>query len=182
LQGRTVLPFLDTRAVMLQIRTEIPSDRAAIAAVHGEAFGRDDEPRLVDRLRAAGQTRLSLVAEQDGTIVGHVLFSQMAIETDSQHLPALALAPVAVLPAWQRRGIGARLIERGVAECRALGHSIVIVLGNPRYYRRFGFSAQRARPLESPYAGDAFMALELVEGALDGVSGRAVYPPAFAEL
>jgi putative acetyltransferase len=168
--------------MQLKIREETTSDLTAIAEVHRLAFGRDDEARLVDRLRAKGQARLSLVADSEGAIVGHVLFSQMTILTEDRSLPALALAPVAVLPAHQRRGIGSRLIEQGLADCRQQGHAIVIVLGDPNYYQRFGFSAELARRLASPYAGNSFMAIELMGGALANVTGKAVYPPAFAEL
>jgi putative acetyltransferase len=163
----------------IPIRSERDSDWEPIRVVHRLAFGRDDESRLVDALRDGGYTRVSLVAEIDGQVVGHVLFSELSIITAAGPLGALALAPLAVLPAWQRRGVGSELMRRGLDECRLQGHEIVIVQGHPAYYPRFGFSAELARPLESPYAGDAFMALELVAGALAGITGKVVYAPPF---
>ena len=99
-------------------------------------------------------------------------------------LPALALAPMAVLPEWQRQGIGSMLVRAGLDLCREAGHEIVIVLGHPEFYPRFGFSADLARPLTSPYssAGDAWMALELVPGALRRVAGEVRYPLPFSTL
>lgn len=170
----------DSAARALTIRAETPADFDAIRRVNRLAFGGDLEARLVDALRDGGWLRLSLVAERDSEIVGHILFSELPIETRQGTVPALSLAPVAVLPEHQNQGIGSELIRRALDRCRTAGHRIVIVLGPPAYYPRFGFSAELARPLESPYAGDAFMALELVPGALRGVAGCVVYPPPFA--
>jgi putative acetyltransferase len=115
-----------------------------------------------------------------GRVVGHILFSRVSIVTDSGTVDALSLAPMAVMPGDQRQGIGTRLVESGLDACRELGHRIVIVLGHPEFYRRFGFSADLARNLESPFGGgEAWMALELVPGALAGISGRVEYPAPF---
>lgn len=92
---------------------------------------------------------------------------------------AAALAPLAVLPEYQRRGLGAELIARGLDLLRENGERIVLVLGHPEYYPRFGFSAENARNLESPFPPEAYMALELIPGALDGVRGKVKYPRAF---
>jgi putative acetyltransferase len=164
------------------IREESTADFAAISHVNRLAFGGDDEARLVDRLRAEGFARISLVAEHDTHVVGHLLFSDLAIVTASGSLDALALAPMAVLPDYQSRGIGSALVRRGLELCRSRGHAIVIVLGHRDYYPRFGFSPELAQPLESPYAGASFMALELTPGALTGVAGRVEYPPPFSEV
>ena len=169
------------------IRPETPADAAGIYAANQQAFrGRDAEPRLVNAIRDSEHfvPDLSLVAEADGQIIGHVLFSRIHIETENGQVPALALAPAAVLPAFQGQGIGSALIRRGLKESKRLGHSIVIVLGHPTYYPRFGFSAALAKSLECPFGncGDAWMALELVPGALDGIRGRVVYPPAFNDV
>lgn len=163
------------------IRPESAADLDAIRQVNRLAFGQEGEGRLVDALRAGGYARVSLVAEQDGRIVGHILFSDLAIVTENGTIPALALAPMAVLPEFQRQGIGTELVRRGLDACRERRHGIVIVLGHPEYYPRFGFSPMRARPLQSPFSdsGEAWMALELAPGALDGVSGRVEYPPPF---
>jgi putative acetyltransferase len=166
----------------LETRLEREGDQDAISSVVRLAFGREDEARLVDRLRDGGWSRVSLIAEQDGQVVGHVLFSDLRIVSDAGTTASLALAPMAVLPDFQSSGIGTRLIEDALRLCRQQGHAIVIVLGHQHYYPRFGFSADLAKPLESPYAGDSFMALELVPGALAGVRGRVEYPPPFSEF
>jgi putative acetyltransferase len=166
----------------LNIRTETADDCDAIRRVNREAFGGEDEARLVDALRAGGHVRLSLVAELDGQVVGHVLFSELAIVNETRSVPALALAPMAVLPAHQNQRIGAALIRAGLEMCRERGHHIVIVLGHKGYYPRFGFSAKLALPLESIYAGESLMALELTPDALRGVMGRVVYAPPFNGL
>jgi putative acetyltransferase len=167
----------------LLIRTEKPEDREAIQRVNRLAFRRDDEARLVDALRDEGHVRLSLVAELGGVVVGQILFSDLPIVGEKATVSAVALAPVAVVPTYQRQRIGSELIRRGLDLCRDEGHRIVVVLGHPDFYRGFGFSAEIARPLDSPFAGNpAFMALELVAGALDGVRGRVEYPPPFQAL
>jgi putative acetyltransferase len=144
-------------------------------AVIEAAFGRPDEADLVEALHLEGVVLLSQVAEEDGQIVGHVLFSRMWIES----IEAVALAPVAVLPEYQRRGIAAQLIRSGLNRLREQGERIVIVLGHPHYYERFGFSVEKARALVSPFPPEAFMALELTPGALEGVRGKVRYPAAF---
>ncbi|MBM4069693.1 MAG: N-acetyltransferase [Planctomycetes bacterium] len=166
----------------LTIRPETVADFAAIGEVNQLAFGRDDEARLVDALRAGAFTRLSLVAEFAGQIVGHIFFSDLPIVGVDKTVAALALAPIAVLPEFQKRGIGSELVRTGLDRCRADGQRIVMVLGDPHFYSRFGFSAAMTARLQSIYAGEAFMALELTPGALDGVAGRVEYPPPFSEL
>ena len=163
----------------MTIRSEAPTDHDAIRSVHEAAFGRDAEARLVDDLRAGGYARLSLVAEGDGRVVGHILFSSLSIETALGTVEALALAPLAVHPGSQGRGTGSALITEGQRRCVEEGHRIVIVLGHPEYYPRFGFSAELARRLRAPFSGPAFMALELVPQALSAVEGEVRYPPPF---
>jgi putative acetyltransferase len=164
---------------MLLIREEDPGDYDAIRKLNQMAFQGDQESQLVDDLRRDRAVILSLVAVEGGNIVGHILFSALTIETESAVLPALALAPMAVCPERQRQGIGSALVRRGLAVCREQGHRIVVVLGHPDYYPRFGFSTELAQNLRGPYSGDAWMALELVSGALDGVKGTVRYPKAF---
>lgn len=161
------------------IRTEKPADRDGVAHVHREAFRQDDEARLVDALRDGGYARLSLVADADPGIVGHILFSDLPIVAATGTVGALSLAPVAVLPSSQLHGIGSALIRQGLDACREQGHRIVVVLGHAAYYPRFGFSPELARPLRSPFTGEHWMALELVPGALKGVTGDVRYPPPF---
>ncbi len=167
----------------LEIRLEKPQDRAAVFEVVRRAFGRSDEAVLVDRLRDGGWVRLSLVAEDPvGQLVGHLLFSELKIVGPAGTTTALALAPMAVVPERQSQGIGGRLVRHGLDLCRQAGHSIVLVVGHPHYYPRFGFSAELARGLDSPYAGEAFMALELVAESLQHVRGRVCYPPPFSQV
>ena len=164
------------------IRPETAADHAAVREVNRLAFDGEIESRLVDALREDGYARLSLVAEVDGRVVGHILFSTLPIATPQGEVEALALAPMAVIPSHQRRGIGSMLVREGLRSCSAAGHRIVVVLGHPDYYPRFGFSAKMAERLSSPYSGPAFMAAELVPSVLRGVTGEVVYPPPFGEL
>ena len=170
---------------MVTIRPEKTEDYASVFEVNRLAFSREDEARLVETLRRADDfiPELSLVAAKDGQIVGHILFSPITIQTEGEYAPALSLAPVAVRPEFQRRGIGSALVRRGLDECLRLGHGIVILIGHPEYYPRFGFSPARAKGLETTYpvSDEAFMALELVPGALEGIEGAVIYPPAFDE-
>ena len=161
------------------IRLETAGDRPAIRQVNEAAFGTGEEADLVDALRADGIVLVSAVAEIDEQIVGHVLFSRMTVETSTGAVSAAALAPMAVTPACQRRGIGSRLSGYGLDRMREIGERIVLVVGHPAYYPRFGFSSERARAIDHPFPPDAFMAIELVSGALDGVRGRVRYPSAF---
>ena len=161
------------------IREEQPEDRAAIFSVIERAFGQPGEATLVDALRDGGHVALSLVAIEADHIVGHVLMSNLRIIGDGGEAAALALAPVAVPPDHQNRGIGSALIRKALELCKTRGHRSVIVLGEPGYYGRFGFSAAIVRHLESPYAGEYFMGLELVPRSLEQASGRVEYAPPF---
>jgi putative acetyltransferase len=164
----------------LVIRPETAADHDDIRHVNRLAFGQDAEARLVDALRDSGFVRASLVAEKDGQVVGHVLFSDLPVITEGGTVTALALAPLAVLPEVQNHGIGSALMRRGLEVCKGQGHRSVVVLGHPHFYQRFGFSSKLAAQFESPYSGrESFMAVELVPGALDGVTGRVQYPPPF---
>jgi putative acetyltransferase len=163
----------------VSVRPESPADRDGIREVNRAAFGQEDEARLVDALRTGGHVRVSLVAEENGRVVGHILFSELPIATQVGTVEALALAPLAVAPSRQRRGIGSVLTREGLRASRSAGHRIVVVLGHPEFYPRFGFSARLAERLKSPFSGPAFMAAELVPGALEGVEGAVIYPPPF---
>jgi len=139
--------------------------------VNRTAFGGSEEAELVDKLRDS-DALVSLVAESELSIVGHIMLSRMWIRTTSEVATAVALAPVAVLPDFQRQGIGARLIDEGLARMKQRGERIVIVVGHPSYYPRFGFSADKAVSLESPFPPEAFMALELGRDHLRGSAGQ----------
>lgn len=160
------------------IRTAAPADQAAIRRIHEVAFGSGEEADIVDQIRSTPDELLSLVAEDEG-VTGHILFSRMWIEDSATRIPAVALAPVAVLPEHQRHGIGGQLIRHGLDLLKARGEAIVLVLGWPEYYPRFGFSTQLAAALQHPFSPEAYMALELRPGALANVGGRVIYPAAF---
>jgi putative acetyltransferase len=170
---------------MIAIRLETADDYAAIREVNLLAFGGEDEARLVENLRRSPDfmPELSLVAVKGGEVVGHILFSPVVIDTKEGAIPALALAPMSVRPELQNQGIGSNLVRHGLKECQRLGHRAVVVVGHPAYYPRFGFSSARAKGLEAPFPvpDEAFLVLELVRGALDGVSGVVKYPAAFDE-
>jgi putative acetyltransferase len=165
--------------LQVEIRGRMAADDAAIRRLNDDAFGGTYESRLIEELRAARLDAVELVAVENDDIVGHILFSVLATTIDRQTVPTLALAPMAVRPDRQRRGIGSALVGAGLALARERDWRAVIVLGHKGYYPRFGFSAALARPIKAPFTGDAFMALELAAGALQGEEGRVTYPPAF---
>jgi len=164
------------------IRPEAADDRAAIRLVNEQAFGRLDEADIVDALRDDPWfvPELSLVAELNGSIVGHALFCEVEISEECRWT-LLSLGPVAVLPELQRRGIGSQLIRAGLARAVELEYYGVVILGHPEYYRRFGFEPTDDTDIRFP--GDVppgcFMAMPLVEDGLEGVAGRVTYPKAF---
>ncbi len=167
----------------VRIRPEHSEDYQAIWHVNHAAFGSDAEPNLVDQLRAGGYVSVSLVVEVCEQIVGHILFSRVSIVTRLGNVAALSLAPLAVLPEYQRQEIGGELVLKGLDACRIEGHKIVIVLGQANFYPRFGFSAELARPLTSPFgSGPQWMALELVAGAMAGIEGHVAYSKPFQLL
>lgn len=165
--------------MQVTIREETASDREAIRDINRAAFGTDEEARLVDALRKERAFVTSLVAESDGRVVGHILFTELPSKTDDAVVRAVALAPMAVAPQFQKRGIGAALVQRGLKVCRDRGYAAAVVVGHPKYYPRFGFSAKLAEGLRAPFSGPAFMALELVSGALTGIEGEVRYAKPF---
>ncbi|MBN1163805.1 MAG: N-acetyltransferase [Candidatus Krumholzibacteriota bacterium] len=168
---------------MLKIRHEKSEEREIVAQINRQAFGDETESTLVASIRESEHfiPQLSLVAERDGRVVGHILFSPISIQQSDVTHPALALAPMAVLPDFQRRGIGAALIRRGLEECKRLKQQVVVLIGHPEYYPRFGFKPAREYGLSLDFdvPGEAFMVLELEKGALKKIGGVVKYPPAF---
>ena len=164
------------------IRAVRPGDLVAVGRVHRQAFGGNGEAGLVATLHASGLATLSLLGDIDGDIIAHVLFSPVAVEHgDADGL--LGLAPVAVRPSHQRRGLGSELVRAGLDAARDEGARAVVVLGDPAYYSRFGFRPASGFGLHDVYGGgDAFMALELQPDALRDCRGRIDYAPAFADL
>ena len=171
--------------IMIEIRPETENDHSAVREVNMLAFGREDEAQIVETLRQSDDfiPELSLVAIYHGRVVGHILFSPILIETKKGDVSAMALATLAVRPEFQNQGIGSELVRQGLKECRLLGHRIVVVIGHPDYYPRFGFSPARVMGLEAPFQvpDEAFLVHELVPGALYEIGGMVRYPPAFDE-
>jgi putative acetyltransferase len=163
------------------IRAERPGDKPAVYAVLASAFPTEQEASLVDRLRENGRLIVSLVAAIEGELVGHVAFSPVTIDHPGEILVGAGLAPLAVHPKWQRRGIGARLVRRGLADCKQAGIGFVVVLGEPDYYQRFGFDKASLRKVTNLYGVDEpFLLIELRRDSVR--PGIACYAPEFAAL
>jgi len=161
----------------MNLRDEVSGDHEAIRRLHLTSFPGPGEADLVDQLRRDGDLIISLVAIEGRELCGHVMFSKMAAP-----FRALGLAPVAVLPDWRRRRIAAALIREGIKRATYQGWAGIFVLGDPNYYRRFGFESKHAEGFESPYAGPHFMALPLNSDELPLRLGRIDYPSAFSAL
>lgn len=164
------------------VREETLADTAAVRDVVTAAFGQPGEAGLVDSIRANGRAVISLVAEEDGVVVGHILFSPVTLEEGTARV--LGLAPLSVAREHQRRGIGGELMRAGLARARELEYEAVVLLGHPEYYPRFGFvpASQFGLHCEYDAPADAFMAIELRPGGLAGTRGLAKYCEDFAAL
>ena len=165
------------------IRDEMESDRDAVRVLNEAAFENDAEARLVDALREQAAPLVSLVAEQDGAIVGHILFTPVTL-SGHEALTIMGLAPMAVAPARQRQNIGSALVRAGLDRCRALGAGAVVVLGHPAFYPRFGFAPSSRFGIGCEYdvPEDAFMVVELEPGFLRGAPGTIRYHAVFRNL
>lgn len=168
---------------MIIVRREQAGDEEQIRTVNTRAFQQTAEANIIDALRSACPEGVSLVAVDAGIIVGHILFTPAVIESESRTVLGMGLAPMAVLPEFQRRGIGSRLIRAGLDEMRKTRQPFVLVLGHPEYYPRFGFVRASRYGIISEYEGvpdEAFMILVLDEAMLEGVTGIGKYRPEFA--
>jgi putative acetyltransferase len=169
--------------VIVEVRPEQPGDHAQVHDVHARAFGDNEAADLVDLLRSRNKAVISLVAVSSHGVVGHILFSPITISNARPDFRGLGLAPLGVLPEFQKRGVGSRLTEAGLESCRQLNYDAVVVLGHPTYYPRFGFTKASASGLGNEYnAEDAFMVVELRPGALLGIEGLVQYSPEFREM
>lgn len=169
----------------LTIRPEREYDYLKIKEVNDSAFGQENEGRLIERLRQTENfiPGLSLVAERYDEVVGHILFYPVVIRSAISKFQSLSLGPMAVTPECQRQGIGSQLVKEGLEAAKTLGHKSVIVVGHPEYYPRFGFKPSSQWKIKVPFdvPDEAFLALELVKGELEGKSGTVEYPEEFNE-
>lgn len=170
----------------ITIRPEKEKDYTGIIRVNDMAFKRKAEGKLIDELRKLENfdSRLSFVAEVDGEIIGHLLFTPVAIENNGQNYKTLTLAPMSILPEFQKRSVGRLLIIYGLQIAKETGYESVVVLGHPSYYPKLGFKPASRWNIKSPFPApdNAFMAIELFPGSLDNVSGKVIFPSAFDEV
>ncbi|MGX8010924.1 GNAT family N-acetyltransferase [Mesorhizobium sp. ORM8.1] len=164
---------------MMSIRAATPRDREAIRFVEEHAFGQQAEAGLVDALINGGDAVVELVAEEDGQVVGHILFSRLFVQNGSQRFAAVALAPLAVEPSFHGTGIGGALIREAHVRLKEAGEALAVVLGDPVYYGRFGYTHARAEKFESAYQGVALQALAWGDAP---ETGKLVYASAFTAL
>lgn len=166
------------------IRRERPEDLIEVRHINLSAFETETEAKLVDGLRNRGIPLISLVAEEGGTLVGHILFSPVTLECGGENISIAGLAPMAVLPEWQRKGVGSRLVEEGLRQCRNAGYDAVVVLGHPEYYPRFGFVPSTDYGIKSEYEvpAEVFMIRELKDEVLANCRGTVKYDEAFNQL
>jgi len=168
------------------IEAETEDDYDQISKVHALAFNGDCEARLVEKLRGTPMyvRELSLVARYKNAVIGHILFYPIKISTSGKKCVSLALAPVSVLPDFQNRRVGSRLIEEGLARARKLGFKSVIVIGHPEYYPRFGFQKASRYGISTPLnvSDNAFFAIELEKDGLKDCNGKVQYPVEYNEV
>lgn len=167
------------------IRTETSDDYQAVYEVNCLAFGnREDEARLVERIRTSEGfvPELSIVAAADGEVVGHILLSEAIVESPEQQHKVIVLAPIAVKPDCQKRGVGSALIAEGIRRCKQLGYGLILLIGHPAYYPKFGFQPARQFGLELKQfevPDEVFMVYEVEAGKLREIQGELKYPEAF---
>jgi putative acetyltransferase len=167
----------------VQICAETSNDRDAVHAVNVSAFETAAEANLVDCLRDQATPVISLVADGEGDIVGHIMFSPVAL-SECAEVNMMGLGPMAVVPERQEKGIGSALVQKGLEECKRLGIAVVVVLGHPDYYPRFGFSPSSEFGIDSEYdvPEEVFMIMELIPKALSGKGGTVKYHAAFNDV
>lgn len=167
------------------IRTETAQDYNEVHRLLDQAFGnKDEESELVERIRNSEEfiPELSIVAEQQGGIAGHILLSKAHTLNSGEQHEVIALAPLAVKPAFQKQGIGSKLMKEGLKRALDLGYGVVLLIGHPSYYPRFGFKPARYYGYELTQfdvPDEVFMVCELLPGEAERCKGELVYPPTF---
>jgi putative acetyltransferase len=172
------------RLTVTTFRQEETGDETAIRDLNEQAFGQPNEANLVEALRERGAAVLSKVATDGDVVVGHVLFTEVIVAKADSQFRALGLGPMAVLPSYQRKGIGSGLLERALDRCRELDYDAVVVIGHPEFYPRFGFVPARLEGIRCEFdvPDEAFMVLELRDKALAGRTGLVKYQPEFSRV
>ena len=176
--------FRYTHGIIMNIRKEKDSDKEKIWKVNAEAFESEAEANLVNALRDSGISFISLVAEEDEGIIGHILFTPVELIGDAAGLKLMGLAPMAVLPKLQRKGIGSQLVKTGIENCATQGYDAIVVFGHPEYYPKFGFVPSVKYGIKSEYdvPDETFMILELKESSLRDKNGIIKYHAAFGSV
>lgn len=174
----------------IKLRQETEQDHKSVFQVIQKAFENEEysdhkEQFLVERLRKSNAfiPELSIVAEVDNKIVGHILLTKLEIENDIDTYESLALAPVSVLPEFQGKGVGSKLILHSHEVAKELGYKSIILLGHEKYYPRFGYELTNKYGIEMPFdvPAENCMVAVLAKNGLSGVRGKVIYPDAFFE-
>lgn len=167
------------------IRTETNKDFEEVFKLNYLAFGnREDESKLIERIKLSEEfiSELSIIAEMENEIIGHILLSKAIVEDHEKQHTVIVLASIAVKPNYQKQGVGSRLIEEGIRRCSSLGYSIILLIGHPTYYPRLGFQPARRFGLELKHfevPDEVFMVYEVMEGKLQEIQGELKYPKTF---
>lgn len=165
--------------MQIAVRERTPSDDQQIGTTITQAFRGPNEEILVRALRDQGDIVAEYIALSKDLVIGHVAYSKLSAQSDTRNISAVALAPLAVSPEYQSQGVGSQLVEHSLQELKTIGVDLAIVLGHPKYYPRFGFSALQAKQISAPYKGASFMALTLTPGILSTTRWTVTYPLAF---
>lgn len=166
---------------MVTIRPETDNDVTTIYHINAQGFGREKEAEFVNHLRDHRGITLSLVAEYNGLLVGHALFSPLKIKPDGSGFNAVTLAPLAILPEYQRQGIGSSLVREGIERIRLLGHDIIFLVGHPEYYPRFGFTQARLKGFRCEFdvPDETWMLLETANNNYGKMERTVYFRPEF---
>ena len=168
----------------MSIRVEKPIDIEKIWRINAEAFGTEEEANLVNVLRNSDLSYISLVYEENHELIGHIFFSPVELVGNNSGLRVIGLAPMAVIPEMQNKGIGSLLVKAGIQQCIAEDYDVIVVLGHPKFYPKFGFVPSVNYGIKSEYEvpEDVFMVLELKENTLQGRQGTVKYHEAFSSV